>query len=425
MSQYYIKFNGKINNARVVEAHHSKAEGCGGRTMANNTAYRPSQSHREFVKNSRGETVRNLAYTGKKNTTGGVGASGREDFAGELPGSFTAGSVEEQESGFYERLYEIADDITDANPYSGGVVFRAMGRLAECEYGEFKASQSPQGLQTLQMVEQLQGIWGNADNMDYATLGENMRKSSMVVDAIKQQGEQADSDDEKEFYRSMAIYAHRMAASLRATGEAQAAAQLGAPKSHVPTDNLEGVDDATEKFAMNDSFLQFERDDNMKYIHDGMHWLQEHGSPEHWTTNHSDEVEAMKAQGVRGMRVAQLISYNQNTYLGTVFPHQNLDKELSKAGISGVRVDAFENNREHGLVYTVNTPTGEHSFSVYEHRNSDDIIINGCKDWDGVSLPYKSDDKSDYYERVKFRDFDGAARELVHLMGEAQRGELD
>ena len=63
-----------------------------------------------------------------------------------------------------------------------------------------------------------------------------------------------------------------------------------------------------------------------------------------------------------------------------------------------VNVSSFNNGREYGLVYTVDTPSGDkRSFSVYEHRNSDSIIINGKTNWNkNEDLPYAADSKNIY-----------------------------
>ncbi len=63
-----------------------------------------------------------------------------------------------------------------------------------------------------------------------------------------------------------------------------------------------------------------------------------------------------------------------------------------------VYVECFMNCRESGLVFTTyNKDTAKRmSFCVYEHRNSDEIIINGKENWSSFNgdLPYLTDSKS-------------------------------
>ena len=77
-------------------------------------------------------------------------------------------------------------------------------------------------------------------------------------------------------------------------------------------------------------------------------------------------------------------------------------------------VRCFHNGRENGLTFTlygiyigrnkslmrIDKPM---TYCVYEHRNSDDIIINGKQNWTSFSedFPYKSDSKWDYYKSYR------------------------
>jgi len=61
-----------------------------------------------------------------------------------------------------------------------------------------------------------------------------------------------------------------------------------------------------------------------------------------------------------------------------------------------VYVECFQNCRENGLTFTVHNNKGEgKTWCVYEHRNSDDIIVNSKNDWTSFNgdLPYKADSK--------------------------------
>ncbi len=90
-----------------------------------------------------------------------------------------------------------------------------------------------------------------------------------------------------------------------------------------------------------------------------------------------------------------------------------------------VKVSTFFNCRENGLVYTVEQPDGmTRSFSVYEHRNSDSIIINGCANWDGASLPYASDSAHVFFAELSCGNYEQAADALTFFITNAARGEL-
>lgn len=70
----------------------------------------------------------------------------------------------------------------------------------------------------------------------------------------------------------------------------------------------------------------------------------------------------------------------------------------------------FDNNREYGITVTVSGWT----FSVYEHRNSDDIIVNGCPTADVEPFgPYGGGDKYDVLHGSPWRDYEGAAKALA------------
>jgi hypothetical protein len=118
--------------------------------------------------------------------------------------------------------------------------------------------------------------------------------------------------------------------------------------------------------------------------------------------------------------------FKNQLYLGTVFPERELKDSLEKAGVENVSVSNFDNGREWGLAYTVMTPDGgSRSFSVYEHRNTDSIIINGKTNWDGKDLPYAADSKGQYFAEFAPGDRKQAADALAFFMKEAQKGELD
>lgn len=112
-------------------------------------------------------------------------------------------------------------------------------------------------------------------------------------------------------------------------------------------------------------------------------------------------------------------------YLAVVFPDNELKKAMTRKGVENVRTSSFNNLRENGLVYTVDSPNGDtRSFCAYESRNSDEIIINGITNWDGHKLPYAGETKYDYFSRHSYDDWEGAAEKLASYLSGAQKGTL-
>ncbi len=118
-------------------------------------------------------------------------------------------------------------------------------------------------------------------------------------------------------------------------------------------------------------------------------------------------------------------AYNQQFYLAAVFPVKELQEEMAKVNVDNVTVSVLRNGRENGNVYSVLEPDGTvRAFSVYEHRNSDSIIINGKTGWDGKELPYAANSSRNFYAEIPAGDNRQAARVLSYFMKEAQAGNL-
>lgn len=118
--------------------------------------------------------------------------------------------------------------------------------------------------------------------------------------------------------------------------------------------------------------------------------------------------------------------HDNQLYLSTVYPVNELKAEMDRVGIDGVSVSSLDNGREQGNVYTVMTPDGgTRSFSVYEHRNSDSIIINGKDNWNGDGLPYATDSKNGFYAEFAPEDRQRSAQALTFYMMQAQSGTLE
>lgn len=119
------------------------------------------------------------------------------------------------------------------------------------------------------------------------------------------------------------------------------------------------------------------------------------------------------------------ISDTQNAYLAGVFPEKELNQRMKEVGVSNVTVSPLINGREVGNVYTVMQPDGNiRSFAVYEHRNSDSIIINGKTNWNpNEGIPYAGK-SHDYFAEIGHKNYKTAADTLAFFLKEAQSGSL-
>jgi hypothetical protein len=89
------------------------------------------------------------------------------------------------------------------------------------------------------------------------------------------------------------------------------------------------------------------------------------------------------------------------------------DDELKNVDIT---VRCFTNCREQGLTFTVyaHEPFAQTTYCVYEHRNSDSIIVNHKDDWNALNgeLPYMADSKSVYDKSFDPGEYDKCANYL-------------
>jgi hypothetical protein len=117
--------------------------------------------------------------------------------------------------------------------------------------------------------------------------------------------------------------------------------------------------------------------------------------------------------------------FENQIYMSLAWPDNELREAMERTRLSQVTVGTFFNGRESGNVYTVLQPDGTtRSFSVYEHRNSDSIIINGKADWPGDNYPYASESKYEFFAEFAAEDRPQAASALTFYLREAQKGEL-
>lgn len=94
------------------------------------------------------------------------------------------------------------------------------------------------------------------------------------------------------------------------------------------------------------------------------------------------------------------------------------DFEEALEGIN-ISVGTFTNCRENGLTFTVQNKKGSFfTFCIYEHRNTDKIIINGKKGYINRNgeLPYKTDSAGSWLADVSFGQYDECAKKLADLI---------
>lgn len=81
----------------------------------------------------------------------------------------------------------------------------------------------------------------------------------------------------------------------------------------------------------------------------------------------------------------------------------------------------FDNCREWGLTFTA----GDWTFCCFEHRNSDQICIEGCLTADMESYgPYGCEDKYSMMFEARYEEYEVITRALTYALDAALRGEL-
>lgn len=95
-------------------------------------------------------------------------------------------------------------------------------------------------------------------------------------------------------------------------------------------------------------------------------------------------------------------------------------------GGKSLEVIPFDNCREFGYMYHIIGGKQDLTFSVYEHRNSDEIIINGCKT--SNVKPYGAYNGGSKYSYLKNFSFDShyqVAKQLKVYLEESFLGLFD
>lgn len=93
--------------------------------------------------------------------------------------------------------------------------------------------------------------------------------------------------------------------------------------------------------------------------------------------------------------------------------------DYEASNVESLIIGCFTNCREQGHTYIVHAKNGKSfTFCIYEHRNSDEIIINGKEGHVSLNgeLPYKGDNKNEYIASFGPDDYYKAARKLSGLI---------
>lgn len=220
---------------------------------------------------------------------------------------------------------------------------------------------------------------------------------------------------------------HRLADDLYKQRFAQEIKPLGDPPERERNGRIAGLEHAQHAhvYQRNYDYDGNEFGDNhQKYVNSSLNRIAAGESYKHWTGQEDESVSNLPEHD----RVINAINEDNQLYLATAFPDIELKKAMDQQDVSNVSVTPFYNGRENGNAYTVITPDGStRTFSVYEHRNTDSIIINGKTNWDSSNpknLPYAGQSKYEYFAEFHPRDKQQAANALAFYMKEAQKGEL-
>lgn len=123
------------------------------------------------------------------------------------------------------------------------------------------------------------------------------------------------------------------------------------------------------------------------------------------------------------------IASNNTAVILMEFSDKYLAPVLNRLEVSQVSVSPLINGRELGLVYTVMQPDGDsRSFAIYEHRNTDSIVINGATNWDVEETPYgpyTGGSSWDFFAEFSSGEFKQSAETLGYFMKSAISGELE
>ena len=102
------------------------------------------------------------------------------------------------------------------------------------------------------------------------------------------------------------------------------------------------------------------------------------------------------------------------------------DYKFWEAENPALEIGEFDNCRETGFTYSLLGGKQDMVFCIYEHRNSDNIIINGCLRGDVKEHgPYNGSTKYDYLRNFGCDDYNGCAEQLAVFLLSAYKGGFD
>lgn len=117
--------------------------------------------------------------------------------------------------------------------------------------------------------------------------------------------------------------------------------------------------------------------------------------------------------------------YSQNNVIADVILAL-LKQLITRSDIDlQVEVGTFDNCREYGNTYRVLNGEQDYTFCVYEHRNSDEICINGCPTSEVKPFgPYINGSKWDYHFSASYGEYQKVANVLFDMLVDCKKGKF-
>lgn len=102
---------------------------------------------------------------------------------------------------------------------------------------------------------------------------------------------------------------------------------------------------------------------------------------------------------------------------------QDQDYDFWESQNVTIEIGEFDNCRESGYTYSIVNSKQDMVFCVYEHRNSDQIIINGCMRKDIKPYgPYNGTSKYDYLFSYSYNEYEDVANKLAEFLLQSYKG---
>ncbi|ATN89917.1 hypothetical protein SEA_KLEIN_211 [Mycobacterium phage Klein] len=135
---------------------------------------------------------------------------------------------------------------------------------------------------------------------------------------------------------------------------------------------------------------------------------------EHIRQQYADHVESAKRMGWEVYSLEYFMSKEYRGESGQFDIAREVATRVAKEMGELVTFGVFDNCRENGITVT---SAGGWTFCVYEHRNSDNICIEGCPTSKVQPYgPYGGTDKWDTLYATEWKNYDGAAAAMVALL---------